>query len=270
MSVPFTELHRQLLELAGERIRGVPEPPQSTGRYQPEERYQIEKYATIAFHKEFHHKPHIVWLQCPEHMRCVRGEFFQLPDKIRGDVRGAKRSTDFKTLYLCERPLYDKNHNPTGAAILWPNGKQEYRWQGRGVDPWIVLRPHRVCIKHIKREDNAELKRILIEKYIHHKGHAAFLQGMNAELIHEGKKGRLWGIRDGGRARFIGLSVFGGPRVEPDYTYTIAEVLNSTPEPDGSIKTYYLNCPPNMKTIDQALAWTFELEEDQYLLTHET
>ena len=48
------------------------------------------------------------------------------------------------------------------------------------------------------------------------------------------------------------------------------KVINSTQEPDGSYKNYYLCVPPDMKNCKQAVAWTFRMEESQYEPTQET
>lgn len=48
------------------------------------------------------------------------------------------------------------------------------------------------------------------------------------------------------------------------------KVINSTMEPDGTYKNYYLCVPPNMKTCKQAVSWTFRMEEDQYQPSQET
>lgn len=41
-------------------------------------------------------------------------------------------------------------------------------------------------------------------------------------------------------------------------------VKNSTPEPDGSRKEYYLRVPPDIHTARGAVAWTFGLQADEY------
>jgi hypothetical protein len=42
------------------------------------------------------------------------------------------------------------------------------------------------------------------------------------------------------------------------------EVVNSTPEPDGSFKRYWLRVPPQMQTAREASAWTFGLTSKEY------
>ena len=44
----------------------------------------------------------------------------------------------------------------------------------------------------------------------------------------------------------------------------MVEVQNSTPEPDGSIKTYFLRVPPATRTAREAVAWTFGLGAVEY------
>ena len=50
----------------------------------------------------------------------------------------------------------------------------------------------------------------------------------------------------------------------------MVEVLNATPEPDGSRKTYYLRVPPGTRTARAAVAWTFGLAADAYAPARET
>ena len=44
----------------------------------------------------------------------------------------------------------------------------------------------------------------------------------------------------------------------------MVEVRNSTPEPDGSCKTYFLRVPPATRTARAAVAWTFGLGAVEY------
>ena len=44
----------------------------------------------------------------------------------------------------------------------------------------------------------------------------------------------------------------------------MVEVRNSTPESDGSRRTYFLRVPPVMQTPREAVAWTFGLGTVEY------
>jgi hypothetical protein len=50
----------------------------------------------------------------------------------------------------------------------------------------------------------------------------------------------------------------------------MVEVRNSTPEPDGSVKHYWLRVPPHCKTASKAVAWTFGLSVKDYAPKRET
>lgn len=47
-------------------------------------------------------------------------------------------------------------------------------------------------------------------------------------------------------------------------------VWNSTAEPDGTFKPYYLCVPPETKTCKEGVAWTFRMTEDEYQPSQET
>ena len=42
------------------------------------------------------------------------------------------------------------------------------------------------------------------------------------------------------------------------------EVVNGTPEPDGSSQAHFLQVPPNMLIARSAVAWTYRLTAQQY------
>ena len=44
----------------------------------------------------------------------------------------------------------------------------------------------------------------------------------------------------------------------------MVEVVNSTPEPDGTRRTYFLRVPPATTSAREAVAWTFGLRGDDY------
>jgi YHS domain-containing protein len=50
----------------------------------------------------------------------------------------------------------------------------------------------------------------------------------------------------------------------------VLKVINSTPEPDGSYKEYYLTVPPDMTSAKQAVAWTFRMTPEEYSPSQET
>jgi hypothetical protein len=50
-------------------------------------------------------------------------------------------------------------------------------------------------------------------------------------------------------------------KVSEDEDICVVKVLNATPELDGTFRDYFLRVPPNLQTPQEAVAWTFEIEE---------
>ncbi|GLZ14241.1 hypothetical protein Acsp04_44760 [Actinomadura sp. NBRC 104425] len=48
------------------------------------------------------------------------------------------------------------------------------------------------------------------------------------------------------------------------------EVVNRTPEPDGSFPTCHLRVPPHVRAAREGVAWTFGLDEADYRPERET
>jgi hypothetical protein len=96
---------------------------------------------------------------------------------------------------------------------------------------------------------------VLIERF----GEERLVREGSARLVHEDETGRLW-------SRVVDWDAFrGAPWRRPtDEPIMMVEVLNSTPEPDGSRKTYFLRVPPTMTTAREAVAWTFGLGTVEY------
>jgi hypothetical protein len=50
----------------------------------------------------------------------------------------------------------------------------------------------------------------------------------------------------------------------------MVEVVNATPEPDGSRATYWLRVPPDIRSAHAGVAWTFGFNEGNYRPLAET
>jgi hypothetical protein len=58
--------------------------------------------------------------------------------------------------------------------------------------------------------------------------------------------------------------------MQGDEPMVVVKVTNSTPEPDGTFRIYFLRVPPNIRTARGAVAWTFGMREDDYTPIVET
>ena len=55
-----------------------------------------------------------------------------------------------------------------------------------------------------------------------------------------------------------------------DTAIALVEVVNSTPEADGSRRLYWLRVPPQVTRCQDAVAWTFDIEPADYELAFES
>jgi hypothetical protein len=46
--------------------------------------------------------------------------------------------------------------------------------------------------------------------------------------------------------------------------YTVVSVLNASPEPDNTYTRHYIRVPNHIRTVQSAVAWTFELVAEEY------
>ena len=144
-------------------------------------------------------------------------------------------------------------HASGGPAIEYPDGTRIWAWHGVRVPRSVVESPETITIESIDGERNAEVRRVLIERY----GEERFIHADGAELVSEDAAGRLWRRRsgaEGSRWRWV----------EADEPVVLVEVLNATPEQDGSRRSYFLRVPPTTRTAREAVAWTFGMEGEAY------
>ena len=134
-------------------------------------------------------------------------------------------------------------HNMSGPAIQYPDGWEIYAVHGVRVPENIINKPLEITTSRIDEQRNTEIRRVMIDIY----GQSRYLQDSGAKLLATDRFGKLW-KKD----------------LSDDEPIVMVEVKNSTPEPDGSIKDYFIRVPPSMATPQEAVAWTFNLPKDEY------
>ena len=136
-------------------------------------------------------------------------------------------------------------HSEDGPAIVWSDGWGVYAVHGVRVPADVIHRPDLLTVDRIRGERNVEVRRVMIER----KGREAFLREAGATVIHRDDWGTLW-------------------RVDlPGESLLVVEVVNSTPEPDGTWKRYMLGVNPSdpqCQTAIGAIAWTFQMLTKEY------
>jgi len=155
---------------------------------------------------------------------------------------------------LCERPCLvrlNKNgalHFAGGPAISYRDGLSLYAIGGIPVPARLALAWENVTAEEIRQTENLELQRVLVEEF----GLARYIEQIGAILLCADEYGELFEIP-------------GSERPE-----RIIKVINSTREPDGSRKEYFLRTSRKCKTPRAGIAWSFGLNENQYAPLVET
>ncbi|MGA5045934.1 DUF6745 domain-containing protein [Streptomyces arboris] len=136
-----------------------------------------------------------------------------------------------------------------GPALAYRDGFALYAWRGMPVPADFLAELASLTPQRIREEENAELRRVMLEYY----GYDRYLTESGAEPVHRDETGILWRIT-----------------LEGDEDVVMVEVVNSTPEPDGTHRTYWLRVPPATRTAKDGVAWTFGLDGTAYAPVRQT
>ena len=168
---------------------------------------------------------------------------------------------------VCDFPAVlkvdDQNrpHCAEGPSHQWRDGWSLYFFHGVAIpeaQSHIITNPETITIAEIEAEQNAEIRRVMMERY----GYERYIQDCDAEVVDSCPVDYpIVGLRD---AKLLVKSVL------EDEDIVFVDLLNSTPEPDGTIKRYLMRVDPNAYNGDasrvcQAAAastWRDELTGD--------
>ncbi|RFU42967.1 hypothetical protein DZF91_03740 [Actinomadura logoneensis] len=145
-------------------------------------------------------------------------------------------------------------HRGDGPALAFPDGLALHAWRGMPIPPGFVDsltdldvgridRESNAELRRIDRESNAELRRVMLEIF----GYDRYLAETGAKPVHRDETGVLWRID-----------------LPDDEPVVMVEVVNSTPEPDGTYRQYHLRVPPTTRTAREGVAWTFGVDAADY------
>jgi hypothetical protein len=140
-------------------------------------------------------------------------------------------------------------HHESRMAIAFRDGWGLYAWNGILVPEDVIKLDEPITFERIESERNAEVRRVLIERF----GLDNYLRAGKCVKLHQDDCGTLYRMNLPG-----------------DEPILVVQVINSSPEPDGTFKEYFLRVPPNITRARQGIAWTFGLSEDEYYPLVET
>lgn len=145
-----------------------------------------------------------------------------------------------------ERDAQGRLHSADGMAIQFRDGWGLYVWHGVPVGEQLILHPEQITRKDWLSWRNLEIRRILQERL----GNERFIELVGGRCINQGQ-----------RAEFIEVDL----GEDPEQVARFVRVKDSSTE-----RVYYVRVPPRFGDADAALAWTFDLEKQDYQPSQET
>jgi hypothetical protein len=153
------------------------------------------------------------------------------------------------TCFVSDRPTEihldarERLHNLKGPAMAFNDGWSLYAIHGKAVSEGLVVRPAAATLEDLPLDTDLEVLHATVELL----GHERFLAAAKAELVQEDNFGRLHQIQF--------------------YDYEpllMVEVVNATPDPDGSVRRHLLRVPPETESAHEAVAWSFGRRAKDY------
>ncbi len=158
-------------------------------------------------------------------------------------IEGGVRIVHEEFCIVSDRPemlkVDDENrpHCADGPSHRWRDGWSLYHWHGTRIPPgheYLILAPEQITVAAIEAEQNTELRRVMIERY----GAVRYFVDSGATIVEElPADHRIIGLRS---ARLLHKGADAGPHGLRFFV----DLLNSTPEPDGTVKRYLLRVDP--------------------------
>lgn len=138
-------------------------------------------------------------------------------------------------------------HCDTGPALAYGDGTEVFIIHGVNVPREVVMEPEKITVEMINNERNAEIRRIMLEKY----GFRRYLeQTPDVHFVSEDESGQLYYhdmATDNGNVRLY-----------------FVKVINGSPEPDGTFKQYILTVAGEPTSTSEAVASTYNISLTQY------
>ena len=153
-----------------------------------------------------------------------------------------------QTCWLSERPellsgdASDRLHDAKGPALRYRDGWSTFAWRGVEVPRWIIEEAEKITLAAIDAEANVQVRRCMIEIMTPQR----YVEQGGAVCAAEDETGILW------------------RRTWHADSWAVVEVINATPEPDGTRKHFFLQVPPHLQTAREAVAWTYGISPKVY------
>lgn len=181
------------------------------------------------------------------------GEFPFGPIQEFRNEEGRLHRDDGPAYITPTRVKWYRNGRDHGIDVdIW--GSMSYWYEGVWVPRRFIMEPETITVDEVLSDPNAEVRYAGIRII----GYDTLLADDRVTRVHEDID------RDGReRVLFEVCDIFPNP-------FKVVKVENSSPEPDGTFKKYFLNVPNNIQTCQSAVAWTFGMDGEEYNPAQET
>jgi hypothetical protein len=130
-------------------------------------------------------------------------------------------------------------HSATDPCVRYGDGWTVHAWHGIGVPERVITSPEQLTIQDWSAARNVEVRRVIQERM-----GARFVEELGGTVLDAGPRGTLY---------------------EVDLPDDPEEVAYYVQVQDASTaRQYYLRVPPTILTAEEAVAWTFGLNTDEY------
>jgi hypothetical protein len=137
-------------------------------------------------------------------------------------------------------------HSAPGKCLQFRDGWGCYAWHGVLVPEKLIMHPEGVTREDWLQEYDLEVRRVIQERL----GNDRFVELVGGRCIDTGTRGNLIEVDLGN---------------DPEGTAHYVQVKDASTQ-----HQYYLRVPPSIRQADEAVAWTFGLDEQDYQPRQET
>jgi hypothetical protein len=196
--------------------------------------------------------PDYAWLAACEYFVSLCVDPAEVPgfDHVMALAKGTGWIVPFAHVcWLGERPKILKRddrgrlHSRDGPALQYADGLTVHMWKGVQVPAWMIEQPSLITTAFIDRHPDFLLRRCMIEIMTP----ANYIANCGAVPVSRDETGILW------RKQWWNNDA-----------WAAVEVVNGSPEPDGTYRHYFLQVPPNVRSAREAVAWTYGMTEAEY------
>jgi hypothetical protein len=136
-------------------------------------------------------------------------------------------------------------HSATGKCLEYRDGWGIYAWHGVRVPERVILSPGTLTHKHFLNAPNVEVRRVIQERM-----GGRFVMALGGVVLDMGPRGTLYEV---------------ALPDDPERVARYVQVQDASTE-----RRSMLRVPPTLQTAAEAVAWTFQVAEEDYRPAQET